>query len=82
MVFLVIDGQTNLKKHLTEVASLKNSGVQIFAVAIGSSIDGIDKIANAISSPPEKFLFRVESLEGFFHVVELAVEQVYSCTWR
>ena len=82
MVFFVVDGQTDLVTHLTEVQELKYSGVQIFVVAVGSYIKGVDALVNVASSPPEQFLFRVESLEGFLHATELAVEQVYSCKWR
>ena len=73
MAFLLIDGRhSNFEEHLTEADVLKNIGVKIFVVAVGSSIDCSSKIVNLASSPPEQFFFRVESLDGFLDVVELA----------
>ena len=78
MVFLVTDGQSNVERHLTipKADALKNSGVQIFVVTVGTYINGIDEMVKVASYPPQKFLFRVENLQGFLHIVELVIEQV------
>ena len=77
-VFLVTDGHSNVNEHLTipKADELKKSGVQIFVVAVGSYIEGVDELVNVASSPPEQFLFRVESLEGFLQIVQLAVKEI------
>ena len=78
MVFLVTDGQSNIKERLTipKAKALKDSGVQIFVVAVGKYIAGIEEMVKVASSPPQQFLFRVENLQGFLHIVELAIKEV------
>ena len=78
-VFLVTDGHSNVNQNLTipKADELKNSGVQIFVVAVGSYIDGVDELAKVASSPPQQFLFRVESLDGFLQIVQLAVKEIF-----
>lgn len=58
MVFLVTDGHSNVKLHLTipKANALKNSGVEIFVVAVGKYINGIDEMVKVASYPPEHFL--------------------------
>lgn len=80
IVFLVTDGFSSLVEPFIKTADkLKNSGVKIFVVAVGTfHVNGIDALAKAASSPPDQFLFRVGSFRGFLHVVE----EVYSCKWQ
>ena len=78
MVFLVTDGQSNVQKQLTipKADALKNSGVQIFVVAVGTYINGIDEMVKVASYPPEQFLFKVKNLSGFWNLVKLIIKQV------
>ena len=78
MVFLVTDGQSNVQKQLTipKADALKNSEVQIFVVAVGTYINGIDEMVKVASYPPEQFLFKVKNLSGFWNLVKLIIKQV------
>ena len=78
MVFLVTDGQSNVKQHLTipNAEALKKSNVEIFVVAVGKYIAGIQEMVRVASSPPKDYLFRVASVGGFLEVVNLAIKQV------
>ena len=78
MVLLVTDGQSD-SRYLTiqSANALKTSGVQIYVVAVGHSIGGIDEIVQVASYPPDKFLFRVENLQGFWNIIKLIVKEVY-----
>ena len=77
MVFLVTDGKSNIKKHLTipRAQALKRSGVKIFVVAVGGHVRGIDEMVNVASYPPQKFLFRVKKLDGFSQIIKLMVQR-------
>ncbi len=55
---------------------MKNSGVEIYVIAVGTYINRIDKIVNVASYPPERFLFRVKDLAGFWNIIKLIVKQV------
>ncbi|KAL9984338.1 hypothetical protein ACROYT_G006622 [Oculina patagonica] len=83
MVFLVTDGKSNVDPHLTipNANALKNSRVEIFVVAVGSYIDGIDELVKVASYPPAKFLFRVSNMGGFWNIIQLVVKQVYPDKW-
>lgn len=83
LVFLVTDGQSNVDSHLTipNANTLKSSGVEIYVVAIGAYIYGINEIVKVASHPPEEFLFRVKDLDGFWKIIQLAVKQVYPDKW-
>ena len=79
LVFLVTDGQSdNRDSTIRSANALKGSGVEIYVVAVGQSISGIDEIVQVASYPPDNFLFRVESLQGFWNIVKLTVKKVYS----
>ncbi len=91
MVLLVTDGQSNVDSHLTEAKAnaLKTSGVEIYVVAVGSYIYGIDEIVKVASSIPQSippnpdpFLYRVKSLAGFWNIVKLIVKKVYPNKWH
>lgn len=40
--------------------ALKGIGVDIYVVAVGRYISGIDEMVKVASSPPENYVFRVE----------------------
>lgn len=84
MVFLVTDGQSNVHRHLTipKANALKNSGVDIYVVAVGTYISGIDEMVKAASYPPNLFLFRVKKLSGFWKIIKLILKQVSPGKWR
>ena len=78
MVFLVTDGQSNVQKQLTipKAKALKDMGVHIFVVAVGSYINGIDEMVKVASYPPENYLFRVKNLQGFWKIIKLIIQKV------
>ena len=78
MVFLVTDGQSNVHANMTipNANALKTSGVDIYVVAVGNYISGIDEMVKVASHPPEKFLFRVSDYQGFWNIVKLIVKKV------
>ena len=78
MVFLVTDGHSNVQEDqiVRQADALKNSGVKIYVVAAGGTIDGLDEMVRIASDPKEKFLYRVESFAGFLRIVKLALEKV------
>ena len=66
MVLLVTDGQSNSRDlTIREAQALKGNGVEIYVVAVGSHINGIDEMVKVASSPPENHMFRVQTLSGF-----------------
>ncbi len=71
MVFLVTDGISNIDSHLTvpNTNALKTSCVDIYVVAVGSYIYGIDEIVKVASYPPENFLFRIKDYPGKYSIV-------------
>ena len=77
MVFLVTDGQSNRRRHLTipKAQALKRSGVKIFVVAVGQHVRGIAEMVKVASYPPQKFLFRVKKLDGFLQIIKLMVQR-------
>lgn len=78
MVFLLTDGRSNIQNHLTlpNANALKKNGVEIFVVAVGNYIHGIDEIVKTASFPPQDYLFRVKNLAGFWNIIKLIVKQV------
>ena len=78
MILLVTDGQSNEFPVLTvpKANALKGIGVDIFVVAVGSYISGIDEMVKVASSPPEKHVFRFEKNSAFWEVVKLAIQEV------
>lgn len=72
------DGQSNVHEDRTipEAEGLKHIPVEIFVVAVGSYIEGIEEMVNVASLPPQKFVCRVENHEGFLEIVKLALRQV------
>ena len=77
MVLLVTDGRSNSRNRtIREAQALKGNGIDIYVVAVGSYIYGIDEIVKVASSPPEHYMFRVQTLGDFWQVVKLAIKQV------
>ena len=68
MVLLFTDGQSNEFRHLSipKADALKGIVVDIFMVAVGRYISGIDEMVKVASSPPEKHVFRVEKNSAFW----------------
>ena len=80
-VLLITDGQSNIQKQLTipKAKNLKNMGVEIFVVALGSYISGIGEMVKVAgcSNPfklPEDFLFRVHKYKGLWDVTKLIIK--------
>ena len=83
LVFLVTDGQSNSRdRTIREARALKGLGIDIYVVAVGSYIYGIDEMVNVASSPPENHMFRVKTLTDFWTVVKLAIQQVNPGEYR
>ena len=78
VVFLFTDGQWNEFPHLTipKANALKAIGVDIYVVAVGRYISGIDEMVKVASSPPENYVFRVEKNSALWKVVKLVIKQV------
>ena len=83
VVLLVTDGQSNRKTHLTipNADELKNIGVAIYVVAVGSNINGIGEMVKVAGTndrytPVQNYLFRVHNYRGFLEVVKMVVKKV------
>lgn len=78
MVFVLTDGKSNVQTSLTEpnASALKSIGVEIFVVAVGNYIAGIEEMVRVASYPPKNYLFRVKSLQGFWEIIKLTVKLV------
>ena len=77
VVLLVTDGQSNSRDlTISKANALKGNGIDIYVVAVGSHINGIDEMVKVASSPPENHMFRVQTLGDFWQVVKLAIRQV------
>ena len=71
MVLLVTDGQSNSRDlTISKAKALKDDGIDIYVVAVGSYIYGIDEMVKVASSPPENHMFRVQTLGDFWQVVK------------
>ena len=78
-VLLITDGVSTSNRHWTIAiaTALKQNGVSIYVIAVGSAfMSGIDEMAKVASSPPQNYLFRVSDLNGFLRVIKLVVKQV------
>ena len=77
MVFLVTDGQSDSRDQtISKAKALKDDGIDIYVVAVGSYVNGIDEMVKVASSPPQNRIFRVQTLDEFWQVVKLAIKQV------
>ena len=84
MVFVLTDGRSNVRRDLTvpNANALKTIGVEIYVVAVGASIYGIDEIVKIASYPPKDYLFRVKNLTGFWQIIKLIVKEVSPGNYR
>ena len=60
---------------------LKNMGVEIFVVAVGSAINGIGEMVKVAGSgspfmQPEDYLFRVNNYQGLLDFTKLIVQKM------
>ena len=83
IVLLVTDGQSNKQTHLTipNADNLKNMGVAIYVVAVGSNIRGIGEMVKVAGTndrytPVENYLFRVHDYNGLLNVTKMVVKKV------
>ena len=77
-VLLVTDGQSNNKQATIDSAKrLKNmSGVEIYVVAVGQYINGIDEMVKVATYPPEFNVYRVKKVSDLKYVIELALQKM------
>ena len=78
VAFLVTDGRSNVDpdKTIPNANLLKNTGVEIFVVAVGNFNTGIDEIVKVASPDRKKHVFRVADVSGFLDVIKLAYDLV------
>jgi Mg-chelatase subunit ChlD len=71
-VLVVTDGRSNVGKETTlyEALELKVLGIEVFVVAVGKYVEGIEELIG-IATTRERHLFRVDSLGGFIKVVRI-----------
>lgn len=71
-VLILTDGQSNMHKEMTLYRSfeLKHTGAQVFVIAIGEYIAGIDEIVSLASSSHDH-LYRVRDTDGLIRIVKL-----------
>lgn len=71
-LLIVTDGQSNIKKHLTleKASKLKQSGIEVFVIALGEYLEGIEELSKMASSP-NAHMYRVEDMNGLILVVKL-----------
>lgn len=74
-MLIVTDGQANIKKQLSlirkqprapaleKALKLKQSGIEVFVVAVGEYLDGIEELSKMASSP-NAHMYRVEDMNG------------------
>ena len=78
-VLLITDGASSFNRHRTiaKAAALKQNGVSIYVIAVGSAfMSGIDEMVKVASWPPQNHVFRVSDLNGLLTVIKLVVKQV------
>ena len=83
VVVLITDGQSSIDKHLTvpKANNLKNMGVEIFVVAVGSYFNGIGEMVKVAGSSnplmrPEEYLFRVQNYKGLWQLTKRTVKKM------
>ena len=79
MIFLVTDGQSNDRQATLDSAKrIKNSipGLEIFVVAVGSYVNGIDEMAKVATYPPLDHVYRVEKVSDLEYVFKLALKKM------
>lgn len=70
-MFILTDGQSNVKKRNTLYLAylLKDMGVEVFVMAVGERIAGINELA-MLATSTDKHLYRVADMEQFLQVVD------------
>ena len=78
IAFLITDGHSNIDplKTIPNANLLRASGVEIFVVAVGNYIGGIEEMVEIASPDPKDHVFRVTNTKGFLDVVKLALKLV------
>lgn len=71
-VLIITDGQSNMHKTKTlyRGLQLKNAGAQVFVIAVGKYIKGINEIVSLASST-DGHLYRVRDTNGLLRIVKL-----------
>ena len=71
-VLIITDGQSNMHKTKTLYRGLllKNAGAQVFVIAVGKYIKGINEIVSLASST-DGHLYRVRDTNGLLRIVKL-----------
>ena len=71
-ILIVTDGQSNINRSLTieNAFRVKQLGVQIFVVAVGEYLDGLQELV-AMASTTYAHMYRVSDLQGFAELVKL-----------
>ena len=80
-ILLITDGKSNVNESQTipSAKELKNMGVQIAVVAVGSQDrDAIKEMAHLASSPALNNVFRVHSVGEIVYVFKMALEKMKS----
>lgn len=70
-MFILTDGQSNVKKEKTLYLAylLKDIGIEIYVMAVGERIEGINELA-MLATSTDKHLYRVGEMDQFMQVVE------------
>lgn len=70
-MFILTDGQSNIKKEKTLYLAyvLKEIGIEIFVMAVGQRIEGINELA-MLATSTDKHMYRVGEMEQFTQVVQ------------
>jgi hypothetical protein len=71
-VLVITDGQSNVKRNLTipNAQKLKAEGIEVFVIAVGEYLDGMEELSKMASSP-NAHMYRVEDMRGLVLVVKL-----------
>ncbi|XP_031551728.1 uncharacterized protein LOC116288997 [Actinia tenebrosa] len=71
-VLVITDGQSNIRRNMTIPIArrLKAQGIEVFVIAVGEYLDGIDELSKMASSP-NAHMYRVEDMSGLVLVVKL-----------
>ncbi|XP_032240316.1 uncharacterized protein LOC116619544 isoform X2 [Nematostella vectensis] len=81
-VFILTDGQSNIKKKQTlyRAQLLKQLGITIYVMAVGERIQGITELA-MLATSTSNHLYRVAEMDGFMGVITtITRDQGYSGT--
>jgi Mg-chelatase subunit ChlD len=70
-MFILTDGQSNVKKENTLYLAylLKEIGIEVYVMAVGEHIEGINELA-MLATSTNKHLYRVGEMDQFMQVVE------------